>query len=173
MRDPPDRRRDPDFEDYQIERDFQRRYGPRLSERGRDHEREIAEREAAERHGRLREPRSWLSRTTDEVESWFGNREALRRRQWDEAAGDHRGKGPKAYRRADDRILEDVSQRMADDPELDASDIEVTVADGEVTLNGFVRIRADKRLAEDIAESAGGVTHVQNNLRVGSGPEAV
>jgi osmotically-inducible protein OsmY len=169
MRDP-DRR---DYEDYQIERDFERRYGPRLRRRERealsDEERHA---EGPHAEGRYTEPRSWWARTSDEVESWFGNREALRRRQWDEAAGDHRGKGPKAYRRTDDRILEEISDRMTDDPVLDASDIEVVVANCEVTLNGFVRVRADKRLAEDLADSVSGVTHVQNNLRVGSSPEA-
>ena len=50
---------------------------------------------------------------------------------------------------------------------LDASDIDVTVTDGEVTLTGTVWSREEKRRAEDIAESVPGVRHVQNNLRVG------
>jgi hypothetical protein len=86
--------------------------------------------------------------------------------------GPHRGKGPRGYVRPDSRILEDVSDRLADDGRLDASDIEVVVATGEVTLNGIVRSRPDKRRAEDLAERASGVTHVQNNLRV-QPPEAV
>jgi hypothetical protein len=36
-----------------------------------------------------------------------------------------------------------------------------------VTLSGTVRDRNEKRRAEDIAESVQGVSHVQNNLRVG------
>lgn len=80
--------------------------------------------------------------------------------------GEHRGRGPKNYVRSDDRIREDVSDRLSDDSWLDASDIEVTVASCEVTLSGLVRTRDDKRRAEDIAERVGGVRHVQNNLRV-------
>jgi hypothetical protein len=86
--------------------------------------------------------------------------------------GPHRGKGPRGYARSDARILEDVSDRLADDGRLDASDIEVAVAAGEVTLNGQVRSRADKRRAEDLAEQASGVKHLQNNLRI-EPPEAV
>ena len=80
--------------------------------------------------------------------------------------GPHRGRGPKAYVRSDGRILDDVSDRLADDSWLDASDIEVQVADGEVTLAGTVEHRRDKRHAEDLAERVSGVKHVQNNLRV-------
>lgn len=38
----------------------------------------------------------------------------------------HRGKGPKSYRRSDDRIFEDICRRMSDNQYLDASDIEVS-----------------------------------------------
>jgi hypothetical protein len=81
--------------------------------------------------------------------------------------GEHRGKGPRSYRRSDDRIREDIGERLTDDVLLDASEIEVSVSEREVTLNGTVRDRAEKRRAEDIAESVSGVSHVQNNLRVG------
>jgi len=80
--------------------------------------------------------------------------------------GEHRGRGPKNYVRSDERIREDVSDRLSDDSWLDASDIEVTVANCEVTLAGLVRTRDDKRRAEDIVERVSGVRHVQNNLRV-------
>ena len=40
---------------------------------------------------------------------------------------------------------------------------------GEVTLTGSVESRHAKRLAEDIAESVSGVTHVENRLRVNRG----
>lgn len=80
-------------------------------------------------------------------------------------ADSHRGKGPKGYRRSDERIREDVNDRLTEDHRLDASDIDVLVQDGEVTLNGFVFSREDKRRAEDLAERCSGVGHVQNNLR--------
>jgi hypothetical protein len=80
--------------------------------------------------------------------------------------GAHRGRGPKGYRRSDDRIHEDVCERLTEDPFIDASNIEVAVTEGEVTLNGTVSSRGLKRRAEDLAEMAAGVAHVQNNLRV-------
>lgn len=82
------------------------------------------------------------------------------------AEGPHRGKGPRGYARNDDQIREDVCCRLADDSNLDASEIDVEVKDGEVTLGGTVRARPDRRRAEDIADAASGVKHVQNNLRV-------
>jgi hypothetical protein len=81
--------------------------------------------------------------------------------------GPHVGRGPRNWRRSDQRILEEVSDRLTDDSKLDASDIEVTVAEGEVTLRGRVRDRAARRRAEDIVISVGGVTHVRNDLRAG------
>jgi osmotically-inducible protein OsmY len=50
-----------------------------------------------------------------------------------------------------------------------ASDIEIVVVSGEVTLQGAVHDRADKRLAEDLAEQVSGVREVNNQLRVGQG----
>lgn len=83
-----------------------------------------------------------------------------------ERTGSFRGKGPKGYVRSDERIREDVSDRLSDDDTLDASDITVEVAGGEVTLSGFVDSRQAKHTAEECAEQCVGVTHVQNNLRV-------
>ena len=90
-------------------------------------------------------------------------------RPWD--AGEHRGRGPRGYQRSDERIREDVSDRLSDDGHLDASDIEVTVSKGEVTLNGTVSSRDQKRRAEDLAEEVSAVSHVQNNLRVNKGTD--
>ncbi len=59
-----------------------------------------------------------------------------------------------------------MSDRLTDNPILDAGDIDVAVEHGEVTLNGSVDSRYSKRLAEDIADEVSGVRHVQNNLRV-------
>lgn len=84
-------------------------------------------------------------------------------------AGPFAGRGPKSYRRADERIMEDVCEMMTRHPALDASDIEVQVADGEVTLEGTVADRRAKRLAEDVAEGATGVRDVHNRLRLAPG----
>jgi hypothetical protein len=77
-----------------------------------------------------------------------------------------RGRGPKGYRRSDERIKEDINDRMTDDYYLDASEIEIEVSNGEVTLTGTVFAREDKRRAEDIAESVSGVSNVENRIRV-------
>ncbi|MEJ1239880.1 BON domain-containing protein [Chryseolinea sp. T2] len=83
-----------------------------------------------------------------------------------EQSGAHRGKGPRGYQRADDRIRDDVNDRLADDSYLDATEIEVVVLNGEVTLSGTVDSRSDKRRAEDLSESVGGVKNVENRIRV-------
>jgi hypothetical protein len=113
------------------------------------------------------EDRGFFERAGDEVRSWFGDEDAERRRDHDAWEGArHRGRGPRNYTRSDDRIREDVNDRLTDDPHVDASEIEVSVSNREVTLSGTVNSRFEKRHAEDLAESVSGVTHVQNNLRV-------
>jgi hypothetical protein len=65
-----------------------------------------------------------------------------------------------------DRVLWAViMERLDDDRRVDLRDVEVDVRDGEVTLNGHVRNKTEKRRIEDIADIEG-VRHVQNNLRV-------
>jgi hypothetical protein len=80
--------------------------------------------------------------------------------------GGYAGRGPKGYTRTDDRIREDVCERLSWNDEVDATDISVRVADGEVTLEGSVETRHMKRLAEDLAEDVLGVTDVHNTIRV-------
>jgi osmotically-inducible protein OsmY len=76
------------------------------------------------------------------------------------------GRGPKGYQRSDDRVKEQLSDRLMDDDDIDASEITVEVKNGEVTLTGTVNSREEKRAAEDIAEQSPGVREVQNLLRV-------
>lgn len=94
---------------------------------------------------------SWRSRANPDRRALFGG---------------HRGKGPRGYVRSDDRILEDVNDRLTQDERIDASDIEVSVKDGEVTLTGTVSGRFEKRIAEDCSDTVSGVRNTQNNLRV-------
>lgn len=111
-----------------------------------------------------RQERGFFERAGDEFLSWFGDRDATLRREQD-----HRGRGPKAYVRSDERIREDVNDRLTDDSWIDASNIDVTVSEGEVTLTGTVDNRTSKRRAEDVVDGITGVKHVQNNLRYSSG----
>ena len=90
----------------------------------------------------------------------YGEREHERER------GRFAGRGPKGWQRSDDRIREDINERLTDHPHIDASEIEVTVQNGEVTLTGTVEERNAKRLAEDVAESVSGVREVHNQIRV-------
>jgi hypothetical protein len=83
--------------------------------------------------------------------------------------GQFSGRGPKGYRRSDDRIREDVSEELTRHPDVDASEIEVKVENCEVTLTGTVDHRHSKRLAEDLAERVSGVTEVHNQIRVKGG----
>jgi hypothetical protein len=76
------------------------------------------------------------------------------------------GRGPKGYVRSDERILENVNERLEEHGDLDASDISVAVSGGEVTLEGTVEDRQSKRLAEDLAHAVSGVRDVQNRLGV-------
>ncbi|MDO9472975.1 MAG: BON domain-containing protein [Caulobacter sp.] len=106
-------------------------------------------------------------RRSGESRSFEGHNEYLEAvTDGSDTPGEHRGRGPKGYRRSDDRIREDINDRLTDDSWLDATHIEVAVEGGEVTLTGTVSSRQAKRRAEDIAERVGGVEDVQNNIRV-------
>jgi hypothetical protein len=80
--------------------------------------------------------------------------------------GRYYGRGPRNYQRSDARILEDVSEELFRNPDIDASDIEVAVESAVVTLLGTVEDREQKRLAEDLAERSAGVRDVNNQLKV-------
>jgi hypothetical protein len=87
-------------------------------------------------------------------------------RNRDSNMNSHRGKGPKGYRRSDERIEENINDALTDDDQLDASEIEVRVQNGEVILTGVVAEKDSKRRAEELAESVSGVTNVENRIRV-------
>jgi osmotically-inducible protein OsmY len=76
------------------------------------------------------------------------------------------GRGPKGWQRSDERIRDDINERLTDHPDIDATEIQVQVNQAEVTLTGSVEERRAKRLAEDIAESVAGVKDVHNQLHV-------
>ena len=80
----------------------------------------------------------------------------------------HRGKCPKNYMRSDERIREDLNERLTDSDEIDASSITVEVSNGVATLNGTVDQRWMKHRAEDIADGCSGVRDVNNQIKVTS-----
>jgi hypothetical protein len=92
------------------------------------------------------------------------------RRSWADRAGafiSGRDEGVQDRRRGpSDRVLWAVIvERLEDERGLDLRDVEVIVENAEVTLNGTVRRKEEKRRIEDVADLHG-VRHVQNNLRV-------
>jgi hypothetical protein len=103
--------------------------------------------------GRAVDPRSEReAEVGEESRSWrlFGRDDSESRRR----------RGPS------DRVLWAVIvERLEDQRGLDLRDVEVMVDNAEVTLNGTVRRKEDKRRIEDLADLQG-VRHVQNNLRV-------
>jgi osmotically-inducible protein OsmY len=113
--------------------------------------------------GRDRDPneRNIFERAGDTIAHWLGD-------DADYGRGDrgYRGRGPRNYARSDERIREDACDRLSDDWHVDASNIDVSVNDGEVTLDGTVASREQKRRAEQCVEDLSGIRHVQNNLRV-------
>ena len=77
-----------------------------------------------------------------------------------------RGLGPKDYKRPDDRIRDDIYERLTDDHHIDARAIMVEVNQGNVTLTGTVIERRMRYAAEDLVESVMGVANINNQLRV-------
>jgi len=84
----------------------------------------------------------------------------------DQRSGSHSGRGPKNYQRSDERITDEICERLTRDPEIDATNIEITVQSGLVTLGGFVGDRQSKRAAEDLANDVWGVKDVQNQIKI-------
>jgi len=83
--------------------------------------------------------------------------------------GGYRGVGPQGYARTDERIGEDVCERLTLHDAIDASNIKVHVSQGVVTLGGDVPERYMKHLAEDAVMETVGVKEVENTLRVRAG----
>lgn len=67
---------------------------------------------------------------------------------------------------ADDRIYDDVRRRLADDPEVKGAAIEVTIANGAVTLKGRVHDEKARAKATRVAKRVKGVTTVDNQLKL-------
>jgi len=69
--------------------------------------------------------------------------------------------------RPDDRdavIARDVYRRLGEHASLDASDVDVHVKDGQVTLQGRVSDEPARHVAELIADAVPGVRGVVNHL---------
>lgn len=149
--------------------DYERGYG--------DGGRDMGSERGGDLEDRAHDAGEFFRRTGRRISNWFsdvaGEGSEDRnlgedRRRYEEFRG-ARGRGPKGYQRSDERINDEVHQRLTDDHWLDATEINCTVANGEVTLTGTVESREAKHRAERIVEDLSGVKHVQNNLRIQPG----
>lgn len=82
----------------------------------------------------------------------------------------YRGLGPQSYKRPDERIRDDVYERLTDSHHIDARNIAVEVNQGNVTLTGTVGQRRMRYMAEDLVEGVMGVANINNQLKVQSEP---
>lgn len=74
--------------------------------------------------------------------------------------------GPRGRRRSDESLAQEIREILTNDPELDATDVEVEVEGGAVTLSGAVNESDAKLLAEELVETLAGVREVHNRIRV-------
>jgi osmotically-inducible protein OsmY len=68
--------------------------------------------------------------------------------------------------RSDSDIRRDVEEELRWDPEIDPTDVAVSVNNGVVALTGFVRRYTERYLAEADAKRVAGVVGVANDLEV-------
>lgn len=73
---------------------------------------------------------------------------------------------PRGYTRTDERIRDDLCERLAYAGRINIRDVEVNVAAGVVHLSGTVQDRGQKYDIEEIAEAVFGVRDVENHIRV-------
>ncbi len=68
--------------------------------------------------------------------------------------------------RSDSDIKRDVEDELRWDPDIDSTDIAVTVKNGVVTLAGFTRSYSNKLEAEAAAKRVAGVVGLANDIEV-------
>ncbi len=111
--------------------------------------------------GRPHSPMYGVSGASSSQDYW---RSTPRRQQ--QPRVNHRGHGPKGYRRTDERLREAICERLLEDPDIDAREISVDVADGVVTLEGRVDSRLSKHIVEDLVDDCSGVRGIRNLIAV-------
>lgn len=74
--------------------------------------------------------------------------------------------GPKGYQRSDERLREDISERLMEAQYIDSSDVTVEVSGAKVVLEGTVPERRMKHAIEDLVDACPGVQDIENRVRV-------
>jgi hypothetical protein len=77
-------------------------------------------------------------------------------------------RGPKGYQRTDERLREDISERLMYATHIDSSEVTVAVTGGKVTLEGTVPERHMKHAIEDLVDECPGIQDIDNRVRVQS-----
>jgi osmotically-inducible protein OsmY len=95
--------------------------------------------------------------------TWGDGRSGSERRK---PGGSQAGRGSQFQRRSDDKIYDEIRELLTNNPDLDASEVELHVESGEVTLTGTIDSRDARWLAEDLVNSVTGVREVNNRLKV-------
>jgi osmotically-inducible protein OsmY len=99
-------------------------------------------------------------------EERYQRNEQFSERLDDRRASNHFGKGPKGWKRSDRQIKEEVCEALYTSSAVDASDIEVKIDSGMVTLEGSVSDRSMKRMAERCLDQIQGIEDVHNRLSI-------
>ncbi|HKO95007.1 MAG TPA: DUF2267 domain-containing protein [Polyangiaceae bacterium] len=73
---------------------------------------------------------------------------------------------PKGYTRSDERMREEACEALGQLPDVDISEVEVWVTEGELTLTGTVPQRSMKYAIELSCARVAGVDEIHNRLRV-------
>jgi hypothetical protein len=93
--------------------------------------------------------------------------------RWDQSSSGQQNRaqrrGPKGYKRSDERVKEDICERLMQSGHIDSSEVTIEVTQGLVVIEGTVPDRRMKYAIEDIAEAALGVNDVDNRVRVQGG----
>ena len=77
-----------------------------------------------------------------------------------------RARPPKNYKRSDERIREEICERLMDDARVDSGDVSIEVRSGVVTLEGTVPEHHMKYIIEDVAADCFGADDIENRIRV-------
>jgi osmotically-inducible protein OsmY len=67
---------------------------------------------------------------------------------------------------ADDRISDEVRQRLAVDPDVRGAALDVTVKDGVVTIKGRVHTEKGRKKAAELTKKVKGVVNIDNQLKL-------
>ncbi|MCA8972209.1 MAG: BON domain-containing protein [Planctomycetes bacterium] len=86
--------------------------------------------------------------------------------------GPHTGKGPRGFRSGDEQIVDEAEHRLTRHGHVDATRIEVSSANGVVTLRGTVDDDSARREAEACVASTYGVREVRSELEVASSTDS-